>query len=334
MKAIALVSGGLDSILAAKLVQELGIEVIAFHFVIPFCHRSKKNSPEGGRVLEFVRDNLGVPLSKIDVKDIFLEIIKKPAHGFGSNMNPCIDCKILMLRKAKEMMAELDAKFIITGEVLGQRPMSQHRQALLTIAKDSGLEGLVLRPLSAKLLEETIPEKEGWISRDKLLNFGGRGRSDQVKLAKDLDIKDFAQPAGGCLLTDPLFTKRLKELIKHGELDLDNIELLKVGRHFRLSADAKLVVGRDEGENEELMSLAKDGDYLFMPTEEMAGPTSLGRGGFNDELIKFSCAITCRYCDTDSLGGTDIIWFGNKDARKNHLKALPAKDKEFVSFRI
>jgi len=334
MKAIALVSGGLDSILAAKLVKELGIEVIPLHFTIPFCHRAKKDASSTRSLPKFILDNLGVELKEIGIKDTYLEIIKKPAHGFGSNMNPCIDCKILMLKNVKELMKELDAGFVITGEVLGQRPMSQHRQALSIIAKKSGLEGLVLRPLSAQLLDETIPEKEGWVSRDKLLNFGGRGRLEQVKLAGVLGIKDFAQPAGGCLLTDPEFAKRLKELIDHGELDLDNIELLKVGRHLRLAQNAKLVVGRNEGENEELMDLAKEGDHLFMPNDLMAGPTSLGRGAFSDELIKLGCAITCRYCDIDSPGEAGIIWYRKGGEEKCSLNVPPAKDAEFAGFRI
>jgi tRNA U34 2-thiouridine synthase MnmA/TrmU len=183
-----------------------------------------------------------------------------------------------MLSQTKELMPQLGAAFVVTGEVLGQRPMSQHKQALYAIAKRASLEGLVVRPLSAKLLLETIPEKEGWISRERLLSLSGRTRKPQIELSRALGIKEYAQPAGGCLLTDPGFAKRLKELIGQDELGRDNIQLLKIGRHFRLAPNVKLVVGRDERENERLVNLAQDDDYLFFPADELAGPTSMGVG--------------------------------------------------------
>lgn len=293
MKAIALISGGLDSILAAKVIQNLKVEVMPLHFSIPFSHNAKKSSLE---IKNMVLKNLGTELRDENLAEEFLEIIKNPEHGFGSNINPCIDCKILMLKKTKELMKEWEAKFVITGEVLGQRPMSQNRNTLTIIEKKSGLEGLLLRPLSAKLLSPTIPEQEKWVDRERLLDINGRGRKPQMELAEKLGIKDYAQPAGGCLLTDPEFAKRLKDLITHNELNLENIELLKIGRHFRMSADAKLVVGRNEKENEKLLKLAKNNDFIFMPSRT-AGPTALGRGGFNEELIRHSYKIVWRYCD-------------------------------------
>jgi len=171
VKAIALISGGLDSILAARVIKEQGIEVIPINFKIPFCHRDKEISSKGSSAVQLVKDNLGVDLKIIDIGEDFLKLIENPRHGFGSNMNPCIDCKILMLNKAGVLMKKFDAQFIVTGEVLGQRPMSQHKDALQTIAKKSGLEGLILRPLSAKLLPETIPASEGWLQGEALLNF-------------------------------------------------------------------------------------------------------------------------------------------------------------------
>jgi tRNA-specific 2-thiouridylase len=168
MKAIALISGGLDSILAARLIKKQGLDVIPLHFKIPFCHRDKGVSSRENNLISFVKDNLASDLKIFDISSEFLKLLIKPEHGFGANLNPCIDCKIFMLTKAKEMMKELDAAFIVTGEVLGQRPMSQHRQALELIENKSGLTGLLLRPLSAKFFPETIPEKEGWISRDRL----------------------------------------------------------------------------------------------------------------------------------------------------------------------
>jgi len=293
--------------LAARLIKKQGFDVIPLHFKIPFCHRDKGISSRENNLISFVKNNLGSDLKISDITSEFLKLLIKPEHGFGANLNPCIDCKIFMLTKAKEMMKELDAAFVITGEVLGQRPMSQHRQALELIEKKSGLEGLLLRPLSAKLLPETIPEKEGWVSRDKLLNFSGRSRKSQINLAQEFRMENYPNAAGGCLLTDPEFAGRLKELIAHRQLSLNNIELLKIGRHFRLSEQARLVVGRDEKEDKELENLASAGDYLFFPNEELAGPTSLGRGEFNPDLINLSCSITCRYCDLNGKQDAEIL---------------------------
>jgi tRNA U34 2-thiouridine synthase MnmA/TrmU len=239
-----------------------------------------------------------------------------------------------MLRKTKELMRGWNAAFVVTGEVLGQRPMSQHKQALETIVTESGLEGLVLRPLSARLLTETIPEKEGWIERNRLLNFSGRSRKPQMALAKKLGIKTYLQPAGGCLLTDPRFTNRLKDLISHQELNLDNIELLKIGRHFRISDKAKLVVGRDEKENEKLASLAQKEDYLFTPNEELAGPTSLGRGILNEELLKACCSITCRYCDSNGKSQAQIFYKKISEKQEKSFEVCAIEDVRLQTLRI
>jgi len=295
MKALALISGGLDSTLAAKVVQGQGVDVIGIKFVIPFYLRKKSLLP-----------SIGIEIREVDIMQEFLGLLEDPRHGFGSEMNPCIDCKVLMLSRARELMPELGASFIVTGEVLGQRPMSQHRQALELIAKEAGLEGLVVRPLSARLLPETIPEKQGWLNRDTLLNFGGRGRKPQIALAHSFGIKGYAQPAGGCLLTEPQFANRLKELMAHKELSLENTEILKIGRHFRLADRAKLIVGRNEQENTALVSLARDNDYLFCPGDDIAGPTALARGCIDEQLMMLCSRIVCRYCDRDA-GITEII---------------------------
>lgn len=322
-KAIALISGGLDSSLAAKLVKGLGIDVIALNFKIPFSHVEKEAPLRACGIKEPIAQKLGLPSEEIFLKEEFLEIVRNPGHGYGSNLNPCVDCKILMLRKAAGLMKQRRAKFVVTGEVLGQRPMSQHKQALGQIEKEAGLEGLVLRPLSAKLLPESIPEKEGWVNRDKLMAFSGRGRRPQMELAKDLGITDYPTPAGGCLLTDPGFSKKLKDLLNFKELTIDNIELLKCGRYFRLSSRAKLVVGRNEKENNRLVDLAKEGDYLFFPDENTAGPTSLGRGEFDDGLIRLCCGITCSYCDLNGSGEADIIYKKIPNDTQRVLRAAP-----------
>jgi tRNA U34 2-thiouridine synthase MnmA/TrmU len=334
MKAIALISGGLDSTLAARLIKKQGIDILPLNFKIPFCHRVKNVTDKEENKLAKAADNLGSELKTVDISGDFLNLVKNPEHGFGSNMNPCIDCKILMLRKTKELMRGWNAAFVVTGEVLGQRPMSQHKQALETIVTGSGLEGLVLRPLSARLLTETIPEKEGWIERNRLLNFSGRSRKPQMALAKKMGIKTYLQPAGGCLLTDPRFTNRLKDLISHQELNLDNIELLKIGRHFRISDKAKLVVGRDEKENEKLASLAQEEDYLFTPNKELAGPTSLGRGILNEELLKACCSITCRYCDSNGKSQAQIFYKKISEKQENSFEVCAIEDARLQTLRI
>ncbi|MFA5410766.1 MAG: tRNA 4-thiouridine(8) synthase ThiI [Candidatus Omnitrophota bacterium] len=328
MKAIALISGGLDSILAAKVIKSQGIEVIPLKFIIPFSGTGKE------RINSLVRDSLGKEAKTMDISADFLKLLEKPRHGFGSGMNPCIDCKILMLTRAKELMRKWQADFVVTGEVLGQRPMSQNKQALGIIEKKAGLEGLLLRPLSARAIAETVPEKENWVRRGELFSFIGRSRQPQIELARALKIKDYAQPAGGCLLTDPEFSKRLKELITRGELNLNNIELLKIGRHFRIAAGTKLVVGRNEKENRKLENLARQDDYLFYPGAELAGPTSLGRGSFNAELLKLSCRITCRYCDLKGEAGAAITYRRIPEKEDNSLRVSPPEKEELANLRV
>lgn len=299
MRAIILLSGGLDSTIAAELMHRESLELLAVNFKTPFCLCDRKTSIGGcGSHSRNVADALGIELRIINVTEDFLEVLKKPKHGYGANMNPCIDCRILFFRKAKEIMSQVGASFIITGEVLGQRPMSQHKRQMDIIEKESGLEGLVVKPLSAKLLPPSIPEKMGWIDREHLLNIEGRSRKIQIALAKEFGINDYPCAAGGCLLTDRGFARRIRDIIKHDELNLSNIQLLKAGRYFRLSEEARLVVGRDEGENKLLVKLAQDNDYFFRPAH-INGPSAIGRGVFNSDLIGISCKIVARYCDRD-----------------------------------
>jgi len=334
MKAIALISGGLDSTLATKLIQDLGIELIALNTVSPFCLCNRRSSRGCLYGANSVAKQLGLKLISVDVSKDFLEIVKKPKHGYGSNMNPCIDCRILLFKKAKEAMEIEGASFVITGEVLGQRPMSQKLNTMRLIEKEAGLNGLVLRPLSAKVLEPTIPERQGWIVRDKLLAISGRGRREQMVLAGKLGINDYPCPSGGCLLTDPEFSQRLKDLMKYGEFNLENTQLLRIGRHFRLNDTAKLVVGRNEKENERMLNLARENDYLFMPTDELAGPTSLGRGIFSEELIKLSCSITCRYCDLNGNKNVDIVYRRISEKENSVLKVSPIEETKLSGFRV
>lgn len=333
MKAITLISGGLDSTLAARLMQDLGVELICLNTVSPFCLCNRPSSTGCIHGASKVARDLNLKLISIDVSKEILDIVKNPKFGYGSNMNPCLDCRVLLLEKAKEAMQNEGASFIITGEVLGQRPMSQRLHNLRFIEAQAGLSGLVVRPLSAKVLSPTIPEKEGWIPREKLLAINGRSRREQFDLARKFGINDFPCPSGGCLLTDPEFSKRLRDLMRYGEFGLNDIQLLKIGRHFRLDKKTKLVVGRNQAENERLMGLVKEDDYIFMPCEEVAGPTSLGRGVFSDELIRLSCDIVGAYCDVNGDAGTDILCFNKGVLREKRRVPILEKDK-LVNLRI
>ncbi|MFA5345446.1 MAG: tRNA 4-thiouridine(8) synthase ThiI [Candidatus Omnitrophota bacterium] len=322
MRAIALISGGLDSVLAARIIQEEGIKVLPLNFKIPFCQRSKSEN-QNNSISALVKESLAEELETVDISVDFLDLVLKPKYGFGSNMNPCIDCKIFMLRKAKELMLGFDAQFIVTGEVLGQRPMSQHRKALDTIEKESGLSGLLLRPLCAGLLSETLPEKEGWVKRQRLFEFNGRERRPQMNLADKFNIKNYPNASGGCLLTDTNFSNRLKDLITHRQLGIENVELLKIGRHFRLTETARLVVGRNEKENKELAAVALENDYLFAPDEFTAGPTCLGKGEFCDDLVRLSAQIAGTYCDLNSASNVKILYTHKRESYSIEIKPLP-----------
>ena len=324
IKALALISGGLDSLLAAKLIQDQGIEVIGLHFNIPFCKLDiKKTFPD-----------IGIKIIEVDLGNEFLGLIQDPRYGFGSNMNPCIDCKILMFSKAKELMAGLEARFIITGEVLGQRPMSQNKQALKLIKERSGLDDLLLRPLSAQFFAPSLAEIQGWVKRDRLLNFNGRKRNAQMRLAGDLGILKYLTPAGGCLLTDPSFSKKLKELLAHNELDLNNLELLKVGRHFRIGEKTRLVLGRNENENNLIFKLAKPGDYLLSPERDLAGPTCLIRGLVTVELINLASQITSAYTDVGALREIEVLYRQVPAVNDNVHKIICVAKSKFVHLLI
>jgi tRNA U34 2-thiouridine synthase MnmA/TrmU len=291
MKAVCLLSGGLDSTLALKLILNQGIEVVALNFTTPFCRCNR-----GGCCWAAVQaSRFGVKVKHVYLGEEYLEIVKKPRFGYGSQLNPCIDCRILMFKKAKDFMGEIGASFIFTGEVLGQRPMSQHKHALKLIEKEAGIEGLVVRPLSAKLLPPTIPEIKGWVKRDLFLSIRGRSRKEQMSLAKKLNIKDYPCPAGGCLLTDPNFTKRLKDLLEYSpNFTLNDVELLKIGRHFRLSPETKLVIGRNKEENEKLQKLMKKED-LFFHLDEYKGPLAILRGKAAEKVVVLAAEILAWY---------------------------------------
>lgn len=302
-KAIALVSGGLDSTLSVLLIRDQGIEVEALNFNHEFGCAKDKN------YIISISQKFNFPVRFIDLGEKFLRILRRPKFGYGKNLNPCIDCRILMLKEAKKCMEDSGASFIITGEVLNQRPLSQKMRTLELIDKEAGVSGYVLRPLSALKLKETVPEKEGIVKRDLLLGIEGRSRRTQIELAKKYGLDDFPTPSGGCLLTDPIYSMRLKELLEHEENpDIRQIRLLKIGRHFRIHPKLKAIVGRKRSENELLNIHASPGD-LILHTLNFPGPTVLLVGEVEEKDIEFAAMICARYSD-------------GKDAKKVKVRAL------------
>ena len=298
-KAIALLSGGLDSTLAVKVLLDQGIAVEALNFTSPFCTCTGKNA---GCKSEAVRvaGEFNIPIKVMHKGVEYLELLKNPKHGYGKGMNPCIDCRIFLLKKAKEYMLEIGADFVFTGEVLGQRPMSQRRDTLRVIEKESGLEGLLLRPLSAKHFKPTLPETEGWVDREKLLAIQGRSRKEQFELAAELDVKNYPCPAGGCLLTDPSFVGKVRDVFAHSpELDLRDFRLLKLGRHFRIGERTKLIIGRNEAENELLEVAVQPGEATLRWS---GGPSPLGAlmGESSEELLARAGQVLLRYTKAEA----------------------------------
>jgi len=301
-KALVLVSGGLDSLLVVKLLQNQGIEVEAVYFATHF------DNTKNLRWLDFLINNMNVKINKMNVEPDYLDMLKKPKYGYGKNMNPCIDCHAYMLRKTKRLLKERDAQIIATGEVLDERPMSQTMKALDIVEKEAGLKNAVLRPLSAKLLPKTVYEIQGLVDREKLLDIHGRQRTRQLELAKKYGIEGFNSPAGGCLLTEKEFAKKVKDLIEKGKsFDFDDVELLKIGRHFRFK-ECKIIVGRNEYENDKIIQLAKDDDLLFEAVS-IPSPVTLLRikeRSTNSEYINAAALLTACYSDAARQGINEL----------------------------
>lgn len=309
MKALALLSGGLDSILAIKLILDQGIDVVALNFTSPFCLCGRGGCGAAGAAKKFK-----IPLKTLYSGEEYLKIIKNPKYGYGKNMNPCIDCRIFMFKKAKEYAKEIDASFIFTGEVLDERPMSQHRKALDIIEKEAGLEGRIIRPLSAKLLPKTEAEEKGWIDREKLLDVRGRSRKRQIKLAKEFKINDYPCPSGGCLLTYKEFAAKVRDLFEHKRrVTIKDINLLKVGRHFRLGKN-KIIVGRNKTENERLIESKENDDYYFEVTDS-GSPITILQGRKTKEAIEKAAALTLHYSDKEEK--KSLVKFGKEKLNRS-----------------
>jgi len=331
-KAVALLSGGLDSSLAVRMMLDQGVEVEAVAIKTPFCDFDCGKGC-GHRVKE-VADELGIKLKTVYLGDEYLRMLKNPRHGYGSGMNPCIDCREMMYSAAKDHMVKIGADFVVTGEVLFQRPMSQNHRALDIIENETGLAGKVLRPLSAKCLPPTEAEKAGIITRDKLGDIKGRSRKGQLALAQHYGISDPPNAAGGCLLTDPAFSKRVSDLLDHSEgiPSINDIELLKVGRHFRLNPRTKLVVGRNQEENDIISALMIDGDILI-EAKEYVGPTCIVRArNYDDADVVKSAAIALRYsdCPDDAESRVRVVSCGTE----SELSVRPAGDHDLEDLRI
>lgn len=303
-KAVALISGGLDSLLAAKLMLEQGIHVEGINFYTGFCveghthaiRKKDKKKPKRNNAL-WSAEQLGIKLHILDIIDEYKDVVINPKHGYGANMNPCLDCKIFMVSKAKQWMEENDFDFIITGEVVGQRPMSQRKDLLPVVVRESGADDLLLRPLCAQNLAPTLPEREGWVDRTKLLDFSGRNRKPQMALAKEFGFEDYASPAGGCcFLTDANYSKKLVDLWQarnKKEYELDDIMLLKVGRHIRPEPHYKLIVSREDGENKFLNGYRKQFSTLEIKSHN--GPLTLVDGELSEEDTKQAARIAARF---------------------------------------
>ncbi|HOJ43771.1 MAG TPA: hypothetical protein PK800_06590, partial [Syntrophorhabdaceae bacterium] len=281
----------MDSVISTRLIMDQDIEVIGLHFTSLF---QNKRESQKGLMAKKSAEELGIRLIIKEKGMDYIDLIMSPSHGYGKNMNPCIDCRIYMLNKAKEVMLQEGAEFLITGEVLGQRPMSQRRDAINLIEKKSGLKGLILRPLSAKLFPPTVAEQKGLVDRSRLLDIAGRSREIQFAMVEKYKLKEFSLPGGGCLLTDPIFSKKLKDLKTHqSEITMKDIELLTIGRHFRIDEKTKIILGRNKKENERL-SLLKEG-FTYVAPFDFSGPSALIKGEIDKSTIEIAANLIGHY---------------------------------------
>jgi tRNA-specific 2-thiouridylase len=322
---LCLLSGGLDSMLAAELLRRQGTEVTAIIFQTPFF-----GSTRGVAAAQ----QLGIDYRIEDITADHLVMVKAPDHGYGKNMNPCIDCHAMMFEKAGNLMEELEAHFLFSGEVLGQRPMSQNMKALKLVEEASGYQGRILRPLSAKLLPETEPEKSGQVDRKQLMDIQGRSRKRQMQMAQDWGLTEYPTPGGGCLLTDPGFSVRLEELFEAtpsaGPMD---VEKLKLGRHFRLPDGSKVVVGRHHKDNEDLQVLIREGDILLKQSDA-PGPFTVLDGSATENDIQLAAALTARYTKTGASGETVFILVIRPGDEGEAMEVKPMSLMDIEEYRV
>ena len=327
-KCILLYSGGLDSLLAGKILMDQGIDVTGFHFILPYF--SPDINPEELKE-SFIAQQIGLKIKHYRCGTEYIEMLKNPPHGYGKHINPCIDCKIFFIKKAIELMAETGSDFIATGEVVGQRPMSQLRHTLNHI-ENLTIKGRLLRPLSAKLLKPTIPEITGIVDREKLYDINGRGRSRQIELAEKFGIKEYSSPAGGCLFTDKFMALRIRDLIMNSpDFGQDELYMLKTGRHFRLNPSVKIIVTRNEKESIGLEKYESGFNYSFKPL--FKGPSVFVKGTLNDNDINIINSIICRYgrpLDVENM----IEIYKNGKLYQNITAVEPISDEILEKMRI
>ena len=324
MKAIALFSGGLDSTLAMKLIIDQGIEVLAVNISTGFG--STKDRLEH---MQSMCDQVGAELRVVDIQSEYLQdVLFDPKHGYGKNFNPCIDCHAKMFAVAKRIMEKEGASFLLSGEVMGQRPMSQNKDALQTVLNESNCDGLLLRPMSALRLAPTIAEEKGWVDREKLEGITGRSRERQLALAKEIGLADFESPGGGCLLTDENFGKKMFDFIKYDTFEVRDIPVMKFGRHFRLEGGAKLVIGRNQEENAYLQNIDND-KYYHIKTVGLPGPHALLSKNASEDDKNLASKAILTYCKANVENSYTVAYDGSE------VTASPFDSREIMkSFAI
>ena len=335
-KALALISGGLDSLLAARVMQEQGIHVEGVNFFTGFCveghthaiRKKDKAKPKRNNAL-WVAEQLGIKLHIVDIVEEYKDVVFNPRYGYGAHLNPCLDCKIFMVKKALQWTEAHDFDFVVTGEVVGQRPKSQRKDTMPVVQRDSGIGDRLLRPLCAKNLPETLPEREGWVDRDSLYGFSGRGRKPQMALAQQFGFEDYAQPAGGCcFLTDEQYSVKLADLWQargSRQYEMDDIMLLKVGRHIRPAPHFKLIVAREEGEGKFLQGYRKQ--YPHLRTTSHGGPLTLIDGEINEQDLELSARIVARYSQGKQADSVDLE-YTDSEGKVHELTVAPLPAQE------
>jgi tRNA U34 2-thiouridine synthase MnmA/TrmU len=318
IRALGLCSGGLDSILSALVLREQGVDVHWVAFETPFFSSAKARQAS---------ENVGVPLMVREITPQYMQMMRSPSVKFGKNMNPCMDCHTLMFRLAGGIMIELGFDFLFSGEVLGQRPMSQNRSSLRYVEKHSGYDGNIVRPLSARCLPETIVEQKGLVDRRRLLEISGRSRKPQLKLAQKFGVTDFPAPAGGCLLTDKIFSRRLRDLFDHQENFTEkDLALLKVGRHLRLDPETKLVVGRTRQDNEQISRSIDPQADMVLKVDHFPGPLAVIPGGGSDPLMMLAAGICIGYSKAPDDEPASVTVHAGRRRRQVAVLGIPSAD--------
>ncbi|RLC49840.1 MAG: hypothetical protein DRI23_08380 [Candidatus Cloacimonadota bacterium] len=322
-KCFALFSGGLDSMLAVLHMQKLGYTVIPIFFETPFF--TAKNARKAA-------ESIGFELMVHDLTELHLEMLKNPRYGFGKNMNPCIDCHGLMFREAGRLMKEYNVDFLISGEVLSQRPMSQRKDAMNSVGKLSEVKDLLVRPLSQKLLADTLPIREGWVKKDEMLDIQGRGRHRQIAMAKEFGIEVYQTPGGGCLLTDIGYSRKLSDLMQHDMMEIKYLNFLKIGRHFRLNDEVKMIVGRNNEDNEALGKIVSD--EIVFQTADFPGPLGVvqSKRVLAKEEIELAASLVLRY--TSKIKASGIVNYGLNNELENEIETQKMNPEDAEKFLI